>query len=76
MAEEPTDWSVQVTLDRKALVEEITKLVQILALQRKAVIVFASSGEEASVKAKEHLQRYPGIPLGYIKALHPRRLPT
>jgi len=47
MAEEPTDWRIQVILDRKALVEDIDKLLHILARQRVIVIISASSREEA-----------------------------
>lgn len=76
MAEGPTDWTVQVTLNRKALVEDITRLTMILARQRVAVIVSASSREEAEEKAKEHLMRHVEVPWCYVKALNPRRLPT
>ena len=76
MTEKPTDWKVKVTLDREALVEDIDKLVHILARQRVAVIVSASSEEEALERGKEHLQRHSGISGIYIKDLQPRRLPT
>ena len=76
MAEEPTDWKVQVTLDRKALVEDITKLAQILARQRVAVTVSAVNEADALKKAEEHLQRISGIPTVYVKAMHPIKLPT
>jgi len=76
MAERPTDWKVQVTLDRKALAEDIIRLTRILARQRVAVIVSASSREEAEEKAKDHLLLQAGISKFYTKALNPRRLPT
>ena len=76
MAEESTDWKIQVVLDRKAIVEDITKLAQILARQRVIITVSASSREEALKKAEEHLHRYSSIPTVYVKALHPRKLPT
>ena len=76
MTEKPTDWRVKVTLDREALAEDIDKLVRILARQRVAVIVSASSREEALEKGREHLQRHNGISGIYIKDLQPRRLPT
>ena len=76
MAEEPTDWMVQVTLDRRALAKDITRLTMILARQRVAVLVSASSREEAEEKAKTQLQRSLKTPLCYVKALNPRRLPT
>ena len=77
MAEGPTDWKVVVVLDRRALVEDIDKLVRILARQRVIVTISASSREEDALKkAEEHLQRINGIPMVYIKAMHPRKLPT
>lgn len=76
MAEESTDWKIQVVLDRKALVEDIAKMTKILARQRVIITVSASSREEALKKAEEHLQRYSGIPTVYVKTLHPRKLPT
>ncbi len=76
MAEEPTDWMVQVTLDRRALAKDIDTLVHILARQRVAVLVSASSREEAEEKAKAQLQRSLKTPLCYVKALTPRKLPT
>jgi len=74
--EKPTDWKIQVTLDRKALLEDITRLTRILARQRVAVTVSASSREEAEEKAKEHLMQHIEVPWCYVKALNPRRLPT
>ena len=74
MAEEPTDWKVQVTLDRVALAKDITTLVRILEQQRVTVIVSASSREEAEEKAKAHLQRSLKAPACYVKALTPRRM--
>jgi hypothetical protein len=76
MAEAPSDWKVQVVLDKKAIVEDITKLAQILARQRLAVIVSASSREEAEEKAKNHLLLHAGISEAYLKAYNSRRLPT
>jgi len=76
MAEELTDWKVQVVLDRKALVEDITKLAQILARQRVAVIVSASSRELAEEKARVYLPLHAGISWCYVKSLSSRRLPT
>ena len=73
---EKTDWKVQVILDRDALVEDISQLAKILARQRVAVIVSASSGEDAKVAARKHLQKYMAIPEVYLKTLHPRKLPT
>ena len=76
MAEKPTDWKVAIVLNRKALVEDIDKLVRILARQRVIVTVSASRREDALKKAEEHLQRINGIPMVYVKAMHPRKLPT
>ena len=76
MAEAPSDWKVQVTLDRKALVDDIAKLVRMLARQRVAVIVSASSREEALEEARGRLLLHVGVPACYVKALTPRRLPT
>ena len=76
MAEEPTDWKVQVVLDRRAIVEDITKLAQILARERIYYTVAASSREEAIEKAKVCLQRHVGVPACYVRSFHPRRLPT
>ena len=76
MAEAPSDWKVQVVLDRKAIVEDITKLAQILARQRVTVIVSASDSEDAIDRAKTHLILQTGILESYMKAFNPRRLPT
>lgn len=76
MTEKPTDWKVEAKLDKKALVEDITKLAQILARQRAIVIVSAMNEADALKKAEERLQRYIGIPTVYVKAMHPRKLPT
>jgi len=76
MAEEPTDWKVQVVLDRRALVEDITKLAQILARERIYYTVAASSRDEAIEKAKVYLQRHVGVPERYVRSLDPRKLPT
>jgi len=75
-ATEKTDWKVQAILDRDALVEDIAKLAKILARQRVAVIVSASSREDAEMAARKHIQQYMAIPGVYLKTLHPRRLPT
>ena len=76
MAEEPTDWKVQVVLDRRAIVEDITKLAQILARERIYYTVAASSRDEAIEKAKVCLQRHVGVSERYVRSLHPRKLPT
>lgn len=76
MTEEPTDWRVAVVLDEGPPIEDIDKLVRILARQRMIITVSASSREEAEEKARAHAQRYAGIPSVYVKALHPRKLPT
>jgi len=76
MTEKPTDWRIQVVLDRKALVEDIDKLTKILARQRTYCTVSAVNEAEALKKAEEHLQRYSSIPTVYVKAMHPRKLPT
>jgi hypothetical protein len=76
MTEKPTDWRIQVVLDRKALVEDIDKLTKILARQRTYCTVSAVNEAEALKKAEEHLKLYSGIPTVYVKAMHPRRLPT
>lgn len=76
MAEELSDWKVQVTLDRKALVDDIDNLVKMLARQRVAVIVSASDSEDAINKARAHLELHAGIFSEYMKAFNPRRLPT
>jgi hypothetical protein len=76
VAEELTDWKVQVVLDRRAIVEDITKLAQILARERIYYTVAASSRGEAIDKAKVYLQRHVGVPERYVRSLHPRRLPT
>ena len=76
MAEEPTDWEVQVVLDRRAIVEDITKLAQILARERIYYTVAASSREEAMEKTRMFLMRFVGVPERYVRSLDPRRLPT
>jgi ribosomal protein L5 len=76
MTEKPTDWRIQVVLDRKALVEDLGKLTKILARQRTYCVVSAVNEAEALKKAEEHLQRISGISPVYVKAMHPRRLPT
>ena len=76
MTEEPTDWVVQVILDRGAIVDDITKLVHVLGRQRISYTVSASSGEEAIAKAAERLKRHTGVQGYYVKALNPRRMPT
>jgi len=74
MTEKPTDWRIQVVLDRRALVEDIAKLTKILARQRTYCIVSAVNEAEALKKAEEHLKLHSGIPTVYVKAMHPRRL--
>lgn len=74
MVEASSDYRVTVTLDRGLLVLDIERLVKILARQRMAIIVSASSMKEAEERAREHLLR-TGISTTYIKALTPRRLP-
>ena len=76
MAEAPSDWKIEITLNRKALTEDIIRLTRILARQRIPIIVSASSLGEAEEKAREHLIRHGGLPLCYVKAMTPRRLPT
>ena len=76
MAEAPTDWKIMVTLDRKALVEDIDKLVHILARQRPCCIVSAVNEAEALKKAEERLKQHYGIPAMYVKDMLPRKLPT
>jgi hypothetical protein len=76
MAEAPSDWKVQVTLDRKAIVEDIDRLVRMLARQRVAVTVSAWNDEEAIAKARAHLELHSDISEAYMKAFNPRRLPT
>jgi len=76
VATEKTDYKVTVILDRQALVEDIAKLAKILARQRVFVLVSASSGEDAEVVARKHIQQYMAIPEVYLKTLRPRRLPT
>ena len=73
---EKTDWKIMVVLDREAITEDINDLVKILARQRVNCIVSANDRDEALTEAKKHLQRFAGIPEKYLKALHPRRLPT
>lgn len=74
--EESTDWKVDITLDRGALVRDIDTLVHILARQRVFCTVHASNSKEAEEKAKEHLMRNIKVPWCYVKALNARRLPT
>lgn len=76
MAEELSDWKVHVILDRKTLVDDITRLAQVLAREKTYYTVSASSREEALQKTEEYLQRYLGIGPAYVSAMHPRRLPT
>jgi hypothetical protein len=76
MTEKPTNWRIQVVLDRRALVEDIAKLTKILARQRTYCVVSAVNEAEALKKVEERLQRINGIPTVYVKAMHPRRLPT
>lgn len=76
MTEEKTDWKIQVTLDRDAVVEDIVRLVKILKRQQVYCVVSASTREEAVEKAKVHMWQYGGIPTVYLKTMHPRRLPT
>lgn len=76
MVEEPTDWKVEITLDRGALAKDINTLVHILARQRVFCIVSAGNSEEAVGKTKEHLIQHGEVPLCYVKAMTPRRLPT
>ncbi len=76
MAEAPGDWKIWVIIDRKLLTKDINTLVHILARQRMAILVSASSEAEAIVKARELLQRSLKTPACYVKALNPRRLPT
>jgi len=76
MVEEPSDWRVDVTLDRGALAKDINTLVHILARQRVFCLVSASSQEEALEKAKAQLQRSLKTPMCYVNALNPRKLPT
>jgi hypothetical protein len=76
VAEELSDWEVVVTLNRKAIVEKITKLAEFLAREKIYYTVAASSRDEAIEKAKVYLQRHVGVPERYVRSLHPRRLPT
>ena len=76
MSEELSDWKVQIVLDRKALVDDITKLVQILARGPIYYTVAASSREAAIRKTEEYLHTYLDIGPAYVRAMHPRRLPT
>ena len=76
MAEAPGDWKVCVIVDRKLLARDINTLTRILTRERMAVLVSASSSEEAEEKARELLQRSLKTPACYVKALNPRRLPT
>jgi hypothetical protein len=73
---EKTDWKIKAVLDREAITGDINNLVKILARQRVNCVVSANNVDEALIEAKKHLQRYAGIPEKYLKALHPRRLPT
>ena len=75
MAEAPGDWKVQVTLDRKDLVETINRAARSLARQKIYYIVSASTEAEALEKAKAVLERDLKIPVCYVKVLTPRRLP-
>lgn len=76
MTEEPSDYRVDVTLDRKLLVKDIDTLVHILGRQRIFRIVRASNSEEAVAKMREHLIQHAVVPLCYVKALNARKLPT
>jgi len=73
---EKTDWKIKAIIDREAITEDINDLVKILARQRVNCIISANNRDEALTEAKKHLQLYAGIPEKYLKALHPRRLPT
>lgn len=74
--EESVDYKVTVTLNREALVEDITKLAQILARRRTFCVVSAVNEAEALKKAEEHLKVINGILTVYVEAMHPRKLPT
>jgi len=71
-----TDWKVQAILDRDQLEEDIGALVEILKRQRVSCIVDADSEETARMAASHHMKVHMGIPPRYVRALHPRRLPT
>lgn len=73
---EETDYKVTVTIDRKRVVEDITKLAQILARKDIVIIVSASTKEEAIQQAKTLLQQNMRITETYVKKLRPRKLPT
>lgn len=76
MSEVKTDYKVTVTLDRKRIVEDITKLAQLLTKKNIPVIVSASNKEEATYKAMLRLQQNMGISDAYMKRLQPTKLPT
>lgn len=73
---EKTDFKVTAVLDRDALVEDITSLVGILKRQKVYCIIRAGSLEEAVEEAKTYLWQHQGVLPNYVKAYHPRRLPT
>jgi hypothetical protein len=76
VTEVPSDWKVQVTLDRKAIRKDITKLEKILARERIYYTVAARSRDEAIGKAGACVRRYLDVPTRYVRSLSPRRLPT
>jgi hypothetical protein len=76
VAEALSDWKVQVILDRKAIVHDITMLAQVLARERIFYLVAASSREEAMKKGKRSFVFVTGAPERYVRSLNPRKLPT
>ena len=76
MAEELTDWKVQVTLDRRAIIDDIDKLVRVLARERIYYTIAASSRLEAMEKTRGLFLLHTGVPTRYVRSLAPRKLPT
>jgi len=76
MAEALSDWKVQVTLNKTAIVLEITKLAELLARERIYYTVAASSRDNAMEKTLDILQRIGEVHPRYVRSLDPRKLPT
>jgi hypothetical protein len=76
MAEAPTDWKVQVTVRKGAIVEYLTTLAELLVRERIYYTVAASSREEAISEARRLFLLHNNVPERYVRSYDPRRLPT
>jgi hypothetical protein len=71
-----SDWKVHVTLNKKAIVNDITMLAQVLARERIFYLVAASSRLDAMEKAKRSFVFVTGAPERYVRSYDPQKLPT